>query len=613
MAYPSRADYAQAVGGFPHVSILDTTLRSGTPARGANNLLLVYSGGFSSVFPLVVGPNTFALRCWVRDIGDAETRYQEISNYLRQNNLPYFVEFTYIREGILVNGTKWPITRMEWAEGDKLCDFIERSLNDAPLLRTAAAEFLKMVETLHANQISHGDLQDGNILLKRTGPDVEIKLIDYDSVFVPALQGYPDSIVGLPQYQHPSRIAGSGIASEKADYFSELVIYLSLLAIAEEPALWSQFNGGIDGALLFVAADFSNPAQSRIFRELANLSPEVQSLTAKLRDFCVRTSIDQLEPLEALLPRIDPVATRACNQGLIFLHSQRYNEAVAEFERAIRIESNYLEAHHGLGLTYLGIGNLDLAKTKAEDTLRIDANYQPALQLLDTIRQLQRNVRPPRPASTPPVSQSRSQPSPSKDSTIQQIINYVTTFLQRRRHYVNRGMLIVCAAAVILFLIYPRNGPNPPLIPEVGSKKNSKENNANGARSSTNSSSGSGQSSLPATIKGSDSDDVGITSTRSDPKKIIPSDTSEDDNSNGDNTIVTVAINAVPWAEVFIRLPGANSYTKPKKKPNITPIPGGLNVQIGTTIKLVYGDKEKVFGYDEWYLEKRISHDFLNP
>ena len=77
MAYPSRGDYAAAVGGFPHVSILDATLRSGTPARDPNNLLLVYSGGFSSVFPLVVGSNTFALRCWVQDIGDAETRYQE--------------------------------------------------------------------------------------------------------------------------------------------------------------------------------------------------------------------------------------------------------------------------------------------------------------------------------------------------------------------------------------------------------------------------------------------------------------------------------------------------------------------------------------------------------
>ena len=363
MAYPSRADYSQAVGSFPQVSIIDATLRSGTPARGSNNLLLVYSGGFSSVFPLVVGPNTFALRCWVRNIGDAEIRYQGISNYLKQKNLPYFVEFAYIREGILVNGTKWPITRMEWAEGETLCQFIENNLHDAALLRTTAAEFLNMVETLHTHQISHGDLQDGNILLKRNNTDVEIKLIDYDSVFVPALRGFPDSIVGLPQYQHPSRTAGGGIANEKVDYFSELVIYLSLLAVAEKPALWSQFKGGMDGALLFVATDFRNPAQSSIFQELENLSPDVKLLGSKLKDFCAKTSIDQLEPLEVLLPRIDPAARKACDQGLIFLHSQRYNEAIAEFEKAIRIEPNFREAHHRLGLAYLKIGNLASAKT----------------------------------------------------------------------------------------------------------------------------------------------------------------------------------------------------------------------------------------------------------
>ena len=99
-----------------------------------------------------------------------------------------------------------------------------------------------MAKTLHTHQISHGDLQDGNILLKLNGTDVEIKLIDYDSLFVPSLGGYPDSIVGLPEFQHPHRMAGGGTANAKVDYFSELVIYLSFRSLAEKPALWSQFG-----------------------------------------------------------------------------------------------------------------------------------------------------------------------------------------------------------------------------------------------------------------------------------------------------------------------------------------------------------------------------------
>ena len=579
MAYPSRGDYAAAVGGFPHVSILDATLRSGTPARGSNNFLLVYSGGFSSVFPLVVGPNTFALRCWVRDIGDAETRYQEISNYLKQKNLPYFVEFAYIREGILVNGTKWPITRMEWAEGETLCQFIENNLHDAGLLRTTAAEFLEMAEALHSNQISHGDFQDGNILLKRNGTDVEIKLIDYDSLFVPALRGYPDYIVGLPQYQHPSRIAGGGIANEKVDYFSELVIYLSLLAVAEKPALWSQFKGGMDGALLFVGTDFRNPAQSSIFQELEYLSPDVKLLASKLRNFCAKTSIDQLEPLEVLLPRTDPAARKACDQGLIFLHNKRYNEAIAEFEKAIRIDSSYKEAHHGLGLTYLQIRNFDSAKRKAEETLRIDANYQPALQLLDTVKQMQRNVRP------------------KRSSLIRRIFGACMALFHRRRRYFYPGIISVCVVIIILLIVKIIASKDTQLItrpPDEG-----KQN------------------------QGKLSGDTSTQETRTDSK--IPVLPIPSDPAPPLTPVVSVSVNAVPWAKVFIKLPQDKSFIRPQrkhftippdfseKKHNITPIRGGLKVPLGTAIKLVYGGGEKTFSYGAWKTSKAISHNFLNP
>ena len=303
MRHPTHVDYAEAVGSYPDLSILDSTIRGGTAVRGNDNQLVVYSGGFSIVFRFTNGPNSFALRCWIKNIKDAEVRYQEVSTYLKQRNLRYFVDFEYIPEGILVNGKKWPITRMEWAEGKTLCQFIERNLPNSDILRTAAAEFLKMVKDLHRHQISHGDLQDGNILIEQNGTDVEIKLIDYDSLFVPTLQGYLDSIVGLPEYQHPYRMAGGGTANAKVDYFSELVIYLSLLSLAEKPALWRQFGGRTERALLFIAEDFRNPSPSDVFRELGSISPDVKLLASKLKEFCEKPSIDQLEPLESCIPQ----------------------------------------------------------------------------------------------------------------------------------------------------------------------------------------------------------------------------------------------------------------------------------------------------------------------
>ena len=386
MLCPSGIDYKLAVDFFSDISVLDPTLKSGNFQRRSNSDLIFYSGEFSIVFPVEVASNTLALRCWIKDIEEVETRYKEISDYLGQRDLSYFVDFAYVPEGILVNDIKHPVTRMEWAEGETLCDFIEQNLHDTECLKTAAVEFQKMVETLHTHQISHGHLQDGNILLKQNGTDVEIKLIDYDSLFVPALRGQPDNIVGLPEYQHPQRIVGGGRASEKVDYFSELVIYLSLLSLVEKPNLWSQFGDRTKRSLLFMAEDFKNPDQSDVFQALENLSPDVKQLASKLKDFCAESSIDKLEPLEAVWSKISP-AQVAYDQGLAYLHGNRYNEAIVEFEKAIGLDPSHKEAYYRLGFAHFQVGNLGEAKRTVEVALRIAPHYQPALQLLDTIQQ----------------------------------------------------------------------------------------------------------------------------------------------------------------------------------------------------------------------------------
>ena len=385
MPWPSRADYTQAVRDYPERSLKNTKLEGGKPRRTKDNFLASYEGGWSIVFPIDKGSKTFALRCWIKDVDDAEIRYQKISEYLTQANLPYFVDFEYLPEGIWVRGTKYPITRMEWANGLPLRAFIEQNLQNADVLRTVATEFQKMVAALHAHEISHGDLQDGNILIEDNGNQVDIKLIDYDSVFVPTLRGSPDSgIVGLPEYQHPQRIAGIGQTGEKVDYFSELVIYLSFLSLAEKPELWHQFKDSTGDGLLFSADDFKNPDTSDVFGELEKLSAEVRELAATLKHFCSETSIAQLAPLEIVLPT--PLHEKCYEQGTAYQHNGRYAEAVDKFREAVTLNPDFKEAYHGLGLTYLMTGKLDEAKEAAEKALAIDLSYQPARELMDALQ-----------------------------------------------------------------------------------------------------------------------------------------------------------------------------------------------------------------------------------
>lgn len=430
MLWPSFADYEFFVRNAFDFSVLDPRLKNGKPLKGI-------SGGFSRVYPVKVASKTFALRCWVKDVGNVKNRYEEISAYLKQVRLSYFVDFEYVSEGILVNGTQYPITRMEWADGVSLREFINQNLQRAHIFKVVADEFQKMVTTLHKHRISHGDLQDGNILIKQNRTNVEIRLIDYDSLFVPTLQGQTEQIVGLPEYQHPKRIVGRGQASEKVDYFSELVIYLSFLGLAEKPELWSRFKDKTERGLLFSKEDFENPSRSPVFRELANLSADIQQLTSTLKDFCTKASIDQLKPLEAILPK--PDANAYSNRGDSFLNDGRYNEALAEFRKAIALapnyekahygigrvylhserytdaintfeqlikgNPNYKEAHHGLGIAYFKSGDNNKATSAANASLRIDPYYQPAHQLLDAIKSSTPTPR------TPPSSSKSKQHS----------------------------------------------------------------------------------------------------------------------------------------------------------------------------------------------------------
>ena len=64
--------------------------------------------------------------------------------------------------------------------------------------------------------------------------------------------------------------------------------------------------------------------------------------------------------------------------GIAYRDSKMYTEAIAEFQKAIELDSDFVAAHTGLGEIYLETGQLDDAETAANAALRIDANSQPA-------------------------------------------------------------------------------------------------------------------------------------------------------------------------------------------------------------------------------------------
>jgi|GEM_PF-2048861 len=274
-------------------------LKGAIVRSNANGQPYFFTGGFTMVFQLTKNLKKWAFRVWYIGFNQQKERFHIISNYLKSQNLSYFADFIYDEKGLLVNGELVDTIRMEWLDGDLLKDYIEKNLNNKKKLQDLADRFMLMCEYLHKHNISHGDLQHGNILVDNND---NIKLIDYDSVCVPAIEGKEELITGLRGYQHPSRFKSANKASLKADYFSELIIYLSLCGLAENPLLWYKFKLKSTEVLLFSEEDFTNLQKSEIYKDLSNLTSKIIKVLLNIcTDYLNKPSYLDLKPFQSYL------------------------------------------------------------------------------------------------------------------------------------------------------------------------------------------------------------------------------------------------------------------------------------------------------------------------
>lgn len=132
-------------------------------------------------------------------------------------------------------------------------------------------------------------------------------------MYVPDLNGMPDEIKGLAGYQHEGRWRNE-LVSEKADYFSELVIYLSLKALAKKPSLWTELKIEDSETLLFSGDDIKSKGTTEIFHELKNDS-DLAELTQKLCEFMCKSSIEELEPLERAIISLSDIISAKWGGG----------------------------------------------------------------------------------------------------------------------------------------------------------------------------------------------------------------------------------------------------------------------------------------------------------
>jgi hypothetical protein len=291
--YPAISEYNQSAQN-PVSAFTDPELATGTLATSGLGLPIVLGGGFALTYTIASKARKFAVRCFHRYVPDLKQRYAEISDVVSGLQSEYFVSFEYQREGVRVAKVLYPVVKMAWAEGSTLGNFIEDSYDDGTAMRSLWSAFRGLARFLAERGIAHGDLENGNLMVRDDGG---LTLIDYDGMYVPGMATGNGNEIGHAHFQHPGRTAdhfGPGM-----DDFSFILIDISLDAIARDPALYERFCNGDN--ILFQKSDFEDPGSSPVFQELRRIRP----LAEKLDDFAsiCKRPIDQVPSLETFVAR----------------------------------------------------------------------------------------------------------------------------------------------------------------------------------------------------------------------------------------------------------------------------------------------------------------------
>lgn len=255
--------------------------------KGGFALAFTMNERYSTTFPKPQILKVF-FQYWKEDFEKSSQRYKMIHSFVFTHDelKDYFVNFHFIENALNVDGEILPGIRMDLVKGDTLGEFFmkcrEHGQYTNGVFTTLSHEFLRMCHTFRRLGIAHGDLSNKNIIVTQGH---HLKLIDYDSLYVPAMgRDYVQTTLGDVHFQHPGRgKEGNSYASNRDDNFSQIVIYTILLALSKNPSLLQVTTEDE----VFMAEDFlseSSLLNSRAYRLMAEINdPDVNKMLQLLR------------------------------------------------------------------------------------------------------------------------------------------------------------------------------------------------------------------------------------------------------------------------------------------------------------------------------------------
>ena len=293
MQYPSFAEYSDALQLNLGIVLSDPLLGRGKLRMRGPGLPVAHGGNFALTFEVSANGKSYAIRCFHKHSDSLQARYDAIASHLRSISSPYFVEFEFQPRGITTESGDYPVVRMDWAAGQTLAAFVAGHRNDVNALQQLRGSLRRLARHLREHGIAHGDIQPSNVIVHGA---TNLRLIDYDGMFVPQLATLQSAELGQCNFQHPGRCSWHFNAD--LDAFSFSLIDLALDALCRQPDLWDRSGSDAD-AFILRAADITDPASSSVFRLLA----AVPGLAQRVKHFaaiCV-SPFDRIPAFEDFL------------------------------------------------------------------------------------------------------------------------------------------------------------------------------------------------------------------------------------------------------------------------------------------------------------------------
>lgn len=235
----------------------------------------IASGAFAGVFKIkeINTGKYYALRVFLNTAKPKKIeRVIKISNYLNNVSKTWFCKTQFYDKGIRIEGKDYPVILMEWCDGIPLNNYVSSIISQNNLLSQLQSKIVELNNGLETEGIAHGDIQSGNVFVEKTSLGIELKLVDYDPMFIPTLTGEFAFELGHSSFQHPKRSKND--YDKTIDRFSFWAILTALEAIKFDKTLWNKdMQGGFNDEdnFLFKAKDLENPHSSQLISRLRGL------------------------------------------------------------------------------------------------------------------------------------------------------------------------------------------------------------------------------------------------------------------------------------------------------------------------------------------------------